>query len=45
MSQYPYPKHCCRTLRDLEFYPFSKKKRIEDYKYRVEGRGWVLGIF
>ncbi len=29
----------------LGFKPINKKKRAQEYKCRVQGKGWVLGIF
>jgi hypothetical protein len=29
MSQYPYPRHSCRTPKDLKFYPLVERKELK----------------
>ncbi len=43
MPRYPYPKHFCQTLRDLEYYPSIERKELKniDAKFRVEVGYWA----
>jgi hypothetical protein len=45
MSQYPYPKHFLPNIARLGLVTISRNKIFEKYRYRVPGKGWVLGIF
>jgi hypothetical protein len=38
MSQYPYPRHFYRTLKDLEYYPLVNGRELKsiDVEFQVE---------
>ncbi len=43
MSQYPSPRHYCRTLQDLEFYPLVERREMKsiDVQFQIEVGYWV----
>jgi hypothetical protein len=45
MSRYLYPKHFLLNIARLGLVTISRKKRFEEYRCRVLGKGWVLGVF